>query len=781
MENVTSLKSEKNLSKYFINHLSDIKTHHIIGFLICFIFSRANLFGVIRPFASAFYVVAGFSGISKIIAILSITLGNAIFSNFFETIRQLLAFVLFEVLLHVVLNNSARNDSMFARSVLMAFIIGITGLIRGAVQGFHLYDLVVSLLSAVLVFLFSLIMAPGTEKLRDNRSDIIDGKTLFSRTMLLGTVIISMENIMIWDCEISSVLACLAVLIIARRKGSSVGALIGAILGMVIAAYDIPGALSVPGMLALAGAAAGIPVKTRTVAVSLWTLAIIFFSGLSVLDGGLIVRYCEALVSGILFLLIPKTIADFISDELGGMPDTMVNISECNSSHAHEAADKIFVLGKGLARVSMNIEETIMDYEDDKGTALQWIIESVAERVCNRCRMCDRCWNTYFYKTYKLIEETLSNLKLDENGQPEIPAWFKSVCTKPEKFIEALQTAYSIYKTDKVWRQRLMESRALLSKQANIISGSVMTLARSLVDDEERDYKVESRLLAIAGNRSIPVKAFRYHNKKESRPYMDVLVDGKNRIDAKVLDEIIQENVRNNFIRTGECRRDFLGYTVLRYMKKPRYRTVTGVARTARETSLVSGDNFTFLVTCKGYHISAISDGTGSGKQADKFSRTAIQILESLLDDGIEASLAIRLLNLYLNMRGENERLATIDLCSIDLSSGAASFYKYGAPPSFVKNRYCSEEIIIGNNDTGSARPLHYKPVALSGGDFVIMISDGILEAFSVSGESIELQKHIEELDTINAQLMAEGILNEAKKRSQGKHDDMTVLVTKLW
>ena len=46
--------------------------------------------------------------------------------------------------------------------------------------------------------------------------------------------------------------------------------------------------------------------------------------------------------------------------------------------------------------------------------------------------------------------------------------------------------------------------------------------------------------------------------------------------------------------------------------EKPRYRTVTGVARTARETSLVSGDNFTFLVTCKGYHISAISDGTGS-------------------------------------------------------------------------------------------------------------------------------------------------------------------------
>ena len=63
----------------------------------------------------------------------------------------------------------------------------------------------------------------------------------------------------------------------------------------------------------------------------------------------------------------------------------------------------------------------------------------------------------------------------------------------------------------------------------------------------------------------------------------------------------------------------------------------------------------------------------------------------------------------------------------------------------------------------------------------MIMISDGILEAFSVLGESTGLQKYIDSLETINAQVIAEGILDEAKNRSQGKHDDMTVLVTKLW
>ena len=54
-----------------------------------------------------------------------------------------------------------------------------------------------------------------------------------------------------------------------------------------------------------------------------------------------------------------------------------------------------------------------------------------------------------------------------------------------------------------------MESRALLSKQANIIS-ECYDSARSLVDDGERDYK--GKATCNCRKRSIPVKAFRYHN-----------------------------------------------------------------------------------------------------------------------------------------------------------------------------------------------------------------------------------------------------------------------------
>ncbi len=780
MENVSILKTEKKSFKSLIYHISSIGIPQLVSFILCFAFSRANIFGVIRPFAAAFYVSVGYSGILKVFAIMSITLGNLLFTNVYETIRQTLSLILFEVLSHVIFKIGEKNETVFSRSVLAGLVIGVTGFLRGAVQGFHLYDLVVSVLCGILVFSFSFVLSHASGTFQQiKRNYILDGKTFFSKALLLGIAVISLEGVVIWNCELGSVLAGLAVIIIARRKGSSVGALMGAAFGMVLALYNMPASLQIPGMLALAGAMAGISVKTRAMSTILWTAVIIFFSGLSILDGGLTIKYYEALASGILFMIIPKSFISFLSDEIAGIRGRAETVEIFDANKSHEAADKLYVLSKALSRVSRSIEETLSDDGEDMDSIAQWIIEAVAEKVCNRCSMCDRCWNTYFYKTYKLVEESLSNLKIDEMGQPELPSWFKSVCTKPEKFIDALETAYSIYKADKVCRQRLRESRMLLGKQAAIISGGIMTLARSLNETPQRDAEIEERLLCAS--RGMPVTGFRYNAGQDSKPSLEVIFDAKNKLNAADLDEIVQENVQKNYIRIGESRRDFMGYSVVRYMKKPRYKSVTGIARVSKENQSVSGDNFAFFITSQGYHISAISDGTGSGRRAEKFSRTTIQILENMLEDGIEISLAIRFINLYLNIRGENDRLATMDICAIDLSNGETSFYKYGAPPSYIKLRQGTEKVNAEGDEDENYTASHFRPANLSGGDFVIMFSDGVLDAFYSKGESTGLKEFIDNLDTVNTQQMADLILNEALTQSKEKRDDMTVLVTKLW
>lgn len=781
MESVSVIKAGRKPLKNLLYHISNISVPRLVSFVLCFAFSRANFFEVIRPFAASFYVAAGFSGISKVFAIISISLGNLLFSNLYETIRQVLSLLLFEVLAHLVFNIGEKNGTAFSRSVLAGVIIGFTGLLRGAMQGFHLYDLIVSILCGLMVFSISVVLAPCSEMFRQPKSRyVFDGKTFFSKTVLVSIVIISLEGVTLWNCELGAVLAGLAVIIIARRKGSSAGALMGTVMGMVIALYDLPASLQIPGMFALAGAMVGLPVKNRVVSTVMWTAVVIFFSGISVLGGGLIIKYYEALAAGILFLLIPGPVINFLCDELAGIKIRTENAEAYDAAKNHEAADKLYVLSKALSRVSRSIEETVAEDEEDTDSIAQWIIEAVAEKVCNRCSMCDRCWNTYFYKTYKLIEETISDPKTDEMGQPELPAWFRSLCTKQDKFIDALETGYSIYKADKVWRQKLRESRMLLGKQAAIISGGIMAFARSLNETVSRDTEVEERLLCAAGSRNLPVSGFRYKSGNEAKPYLEVLFETRHKLNANDLDEMVQENVHRNFIRIGECRRDLLGYTVVRYMKKPKYKTITGIARASRENQNISGDNFAFFITNHGYHISAISDGAGSGRRAERFSRTTIQMLENMLEDGIDINLAIRFLNLYLNLRGENDRLATMDICAIDLSNGETSFFKYGAPPSFIKSRHETQKVDT-EGEPDSLVTVHYKPANLSGGDFVIMFSDGVLDTFSEEGESLGLQNFIDGLDTVNSQQIADSILQEALSRSKEKHDDMTVLVTKLW
>jgi stage II sporulation protein E len=781
MENITALKQERKISRQFFSAISTITPQQIMAWLMCLAFSRASFFGILKPFATAFYVSAGFTGLSKVAAMLSVILGNLFFSGFYETGRQALALLLFEALSYVLFQIGGRKETALNRTSLMAVLVGITGFLRGAVQGFRVYDLVVSVLCAALVFSLGMLTAPAAELFkRSATKPMADVKTMVCKATLLCMMVISLSGIMVWELELGAVFAGLAVLIIARQMGSSAGALSGALLGTIIAFYSLPSSLEITGMLALAGAAAGIRVRFKAVSTTFWTLVVIFFTGLTLLEGNLVIKYYEALAAGVLFLILPQRLSGLLGDGLTGLKRAADKAARQDNDQTREAADRLFVLGKALSRISRNIEETLAEDEEDEASMIEWMIETVAEKVCQRCSQCERCWGTNFLRSYKLVEKSISNLKVDESGNPEIPAWFRSTCNKSDKFFEVLSAAFSLYKTENIWRQRLSESRMMLARQAALVSSSVLSAARSLVDTSLRDGEVENRLRMTAEMSGVPISSFRYHN-KGARSYLEIVYETKNKLQGRILDEMVKKSLSTSLVRVGESRRDMLGYSVVRYMKPPRFKTATGIARLSRDSSQISGDNFAFFISSEGYHISAISDGTGSGKRAEWYSRTAIQTLENLIEEGIEVSLAIRLLNLYLNLRGENERLATMDLCAIDLISGETSFYKYGAPPSFIKGREGTQAINLGERSEEGSPLTHYKPAAMTAGDFVVLVSDGVLEAFMEEGDVLGLERFITGVDTVNAQQLADAILQEAASRTKGNHDDMTVLVTRLW
>ena len=62
------------------------------------------------------------------------------------------------------------------------------------------------------------------------------------------------------------------------------------------------------------------------------------------------------------------------------------------------------------------------------------------------------------------------------------------------------------------------------------------------------------------------------------------------------------------------------------------------------------------------------------------------------------------------------------------------------------------------------------------------MMSDGVLEANEgILNKEKWIKNIIEDIDSLNPNIIAETILNKAKEHSNSKKDDMTILVTKIW
>lgn len=171
-----------------------------------------------------------------------------------------------------------------------------------------------------------------------------------------------------------------------------------------------------------------------------------------------------------------------------------------------------------------------------------------------------------------------------------------------------------------------------------------------------------------------------------------------------------------------------------------------------------------------------LADGTGTGSAAAVDGAMAVSLTRRLLTAGFDPEPAARLVNIALNLTG-NESSATLDVVSLDLTNGDCKVYKAGAATTFFVRSgrvgalsACSLPVgMLGEvqADTFSMR--------LVPGDLVVLVSDGML-----AGGEEWLAGRLEKIKESSPRQIAQRLLEEAKKRRQGRADDMTVTVAKV-
>ena len=220
------------------------------------------------------------------------------------------------------------------------------------------------------------------------------------------------------------------------------------------------------------------------------------------------------------------------------------------------------------------------------------------------------------------------------------------------------------------------------------------------------------------------------------------------------------------------------------FQEEPSYHILTGSAKAIKQSESVSGDCFETFEYGEGNVAVLLSDGMGAGENALRSSSMVVDLMQRFLEAGFSVDAAVKLINGVLLTGGTEYHTSTIDCCNIDLYQGICHFCKAGAAPSFLKRNNLVEQISSRNLPLGLVGEPEKESVTryLEDGDYIILLSDGVVDAISRGVGEAALPEIISRFQAKNPNELAGDILTCILHQCKGEvKDDMTVLVTGFW
>lgn len=335
--------------------------------------------------------------------------------------------------------------------------------------------------------------------------------------------------------------------------------------------------------------------------------------------------------------------------------------------------------------------------------------------------------------------------------------------------------------------QSLCENRRVVSDNFNVVAQIMERVAEEISEYEpmeERRRKILVNALAdegicIADAYYIPDKKGRfllglslYTEKKSSVSGQDV---------ADMLSVLLKRQLQLSVSSPSIIDREEKTFV---FVEEAPYIVLTGFSRAVKDNENVSGDNYSVTELEKGRVKLILSDGTGSGEEACASSGKVLDLMEKMLETGYDADTAIHMVNTAFFAMGEECNHPTLDLCELDLYSGECEIRKVGAAVSFLKRGELVDQIGMGSLPLGILCPenIDQEKVVLKSGDYLIMMTDGVLDALSGHDYEETMKRAISAITEQNPGEIAERLLQTVLCLSGGQiRDDMTVLVAGVW
>ncbi|MGV8146063.1 MAG: stage II sporulation protein E [Alkaliphilus sp.] len=780
--------AERNLiyfrEKSYFNFL--MQKNLILLFPMAFLLGRASILENLTPFGIAFFV-ALYNENKKYLIIGLVTLAGILSTQGIYNAIPYGVFVLTIILTFNYKENFCNKKTYHIAITGVCIYVPIK-LLFLLMDTFSLYDMLMIVFELLVIFtsifITSYAMSVITQK---NGRQTLTTEEIICVAILVALAISGLGRWEVYGVMVSNVIGILIIMIFAYSAGTGAGAAIGITVGLITSMSSGGGVPTIVGTFAFSGLLAGLFKDLGkigcTVGFSIGAGIIAFYSNGYYRAA---IGWQEILLAFVLFLIIPQTWFLRLKK--------LANVSVVNSYDSNNYRDEVnkkvttrlIDFSETYNELSKAFETIVTNHEKIKRENMPELIEKVVDSVCENCGLKKVCWEENFLTTYKILSKLMVLIEReDEDGMTNDYYTILKKCVRVEQIAEAMTREYEISKANMGWINRHIEMKELMGEQLKGIALEVRDLAEELKEEVVHDGELKETIYAALDQAGLRVKNVLVVTNREGKLEISIeknLCKSKYAGSEKYL-EVISKTVGLKMVKKNECCSAKEKQTFCRIVLEEanRFMACTKVARIAKEGNFFSGDTFTHMKLKNGKYLAALSDGMGSGESAHLHSDATISMLEKMIDAGFGVTMTIETINSLLLFKSADEIFSSIDMTVIDLHEGVADFTKRGSVMSYIKRKNKKIDTITSSNlpiGIISGVKGSFAKQKLRDGDFIIMFSDGVIDA----GEEDWLYEYLLTISTNNPQELANSILKKALEfTGEVAKDDMTVLVTKVW
>lgn len=405
------------------------------------------------------------------------------------------------------------------------------------------------------------------------------------------------------------------------------------------------------------------------------------------------------------------------------------------------------------------------------------VFEAVRNDVCASCVRKSSCWEYNSEKSTEAFQSIAATLRTGEKLQKEnIPNHFAGNCRQIDTLLDCFAEKFREHTAKSNFEGKVSEIRGVASEQFRAVSSMLENLTQEFTKDLIFNHDAaDSARVALESVGVNVSELFAFTDETGHMLVQALCGPRRRRVTNKAVTSALYDATGIDFDAPVVIEADS-GQSMLLFCEKTSFQVTTGSSQYIGEGQRHCGDAFDYFLDGRGSYITLLSDGMGTGPRAAVDGSMTSSLSSRLVKAGFDYDSVLKTVNSALMVKSKEESLSTLDVLSVNLYSGDASFLKAGAAASFIYRDGKTMRIECASLPLGILKDVEFQRVSgkLQDGDIVITASDG---AAPLSKEMIA--EELQEREGRSPGELAGALARKARNAGKNsKVDDITVIVS---